>query len=99
LAGIRNINPRPPGFALHCVFVIHSAHIISLEAPASVLRAGQLQICPRARRASAIWRLHHAADCRASPRTRSGRSRVHSIHGSLGPGAGRARGCVLGSPS
>src|SRR5581483_3107665 len=33
LAGIRNINPRPPGFALHCVFVIHSAHIISLEAP------------------------------------------------------------------
>ncbi|HEX2523489.1 MAG TPA: hypothetical protein VHP35_15305, partial [Terriglobia bacterium] len=36
LAGIRNINPRPPGFALHCVFVIHSAHIISLEAPADL---------------------------------------------------------------
>ena len=34
LAGIRNINPQPPGFALHCVFVIHSAHLISLEAPA-----------------------------------------------------------------
>jgi len=34
LAGIRNINPRPPGFALHCVFVIHSAHIIGMEAPA-----------------------------------------------------------------
>lgn len=34
LAGIRNINPRPPGFALHCVFVIHSAHLMSLEAPA-----------------------------------------------------------------
>src|SRR6266851_175056 len=34
LAGIRNINPRPPGFALHCVFVIHSAHLLSLEAPA-----------------------------------------------------------------
>src|SRR5881396_2669836 len=33
LAGIRNINPRPPGFALHCVFIIHSAHVISLEAP------------------------------------------------------------------
>jgi hypothetical protein len=33
LAGIRNINPRPPGFALHCVFVVHSAHLISLEAP------------------------------------------------------------------
>jgi hypothetical protein len=33
LAGIRNINPQPPGFALHCVFVIHSAHLISLEAP------------------------------------------------------------------
>jgi hypothetical protein len=33
LAGIRNINPRPPGFALHCVFVIHAAHLISLEAP------------------------------------------------------------------
>src|SRR5215468_12579255 len=34
LAGIRNVNPRPPGFALHCVFVIYSAHLISLEAPA-----------------------------------------------------------------
>ena len=34
LAGIRNVNPRPPGFALHCVFVVHSAHLISLEAPA-----------------------------------------------------------------
>jgi hypothetical protein len=33
LAGIRNINPRPPGFALHCVFVVHSAHLLSLEAP------------------------------------------------------------------
>ncbi|PYV19614.1 MAG: hypothetical protein DMG07_01535 [Acidobacteria bacterium] len=36
LAGIRNINPRPPGFALHCVFVIHSAHLMSLEAPSDV---------------------------------------------------------------
>src|SRR6476620_2589830 len=36
LAGIRNVNPRPPGFALHCVFVIHAAHLISLEAPADV---------------------------------------------------------------
>jgi hypothetical protein len=34
LAGIRNVNPQPPGFALHCVFVIHSAHLLSLEAPA-----------------------------------------------------------------
>ena len=34
LAGVRNINPRPPGFALHCVFVIHSSHVLSLEAPA-----------------------------------------------------------------
>ncbi len=34
LAGIRNVNPRPPGFAMHCVFVIHSAHLIGLEAPA-----------------------------------------------------------------
>lgn len=33
LAGVRNVNPRPPGFALHCVFVIHSAHLISMEAP------------------------------------------------------------------
>ncbi|MFN7937139.1 MAG: hypothetical protein U0R19_27695 [Bryobacteraceae bacterium] len=33
LAGIRNVNPCPPGFALHCVFVIHSAHRLSLEAP------------------------------------------------------------------
>ncbi len=36
LAGIRNVNPRPPGFALHCVFVMHSAHQLSLEASASM---------------------------------------------------------------
>jgi hypothetical protein len=36
LAGIRNVNPRPPGFALHCVFVMHSAHQLSLEAAASM---------------------------------------------------------------
>ncbi|MBS1824723.1 MAG: hypothetical protein JST93_05345 [Acidobacteria bacterium] len=36
LAGIRNVNPRPPGFALHCVFVIHSAHRLSLEAPSEL---------------------------------------------------------------
>jgi hypothetical protein len=35
LAGIRNVNPQPPGFKFHCVFVIHSAHQISLEAPRS----------------------------------------------------------------
>ncbi len=34
LAGVRNVNPRPPGFALHSVFIIHSAHLLSLEAPA-----------------------------------------------------------------
>jgi hypothetical protein len=33
LAGVRNVNPRPPGFALHCVFVVHSAHLVSMEAP------------------------------------------------------------------
>ncbi|MBM3734783.1 MAG: hypothetical protein FJW39_03280 [Acidobacteria bacterium] len=38
LAGIRNVNPRPPGFALHCVFVIHAAHTLTLEAPADVRR-------------------------------------------------------------
>jgi hypothetical protein len=36
LAGIRNVNPRPPGFALHCVFIMHSAHLIGLEAPADL---------------------------------------------------------------
>ena len=34
LAGIRNVNPKPPGFALHCVFIIHSAHLLGMEAPA-----------------------------------------------------------------
>src|SRR6266540_6152061 len=33
LAGIRNVNPRPPGFAMHCVFVVHAAHLIGMEAP------------------------------------------------------------------
>jgi hypothetical protein len=34
LAGIRNVNPQPPGFKFHCVFVIHAAHQLSLDAPA-----------------------------------------------------------------
>ena len=33
LAGIRNVNPQPPGFKLHCVFVINAAHQLSLDAP------------------------------------------------------------------
>lgn len=32
LAGIRNVNPQPPGFKFHCVFVIHSAHQLALDA-------------------------------------------------------------------
>lgn len=36
LAGIRNVNPRPPGFALHCVFIIHAAHLLGMEAPADL---------------------------------------------------------------
>lgn len=32
LAGIRNVNPQPPGFKFHCVFVIHAAHQLSLDA-------------------------------------------------------------------
>ena len=33
LAGIRDIRPQPPGFKFHCVFVIHAAHQLSLDAP------------------------------------------------------------------
>jgi hypothetical protein len=33
LAGIREVNPRPCGFKLHCVFVIQAAHAMSLDAP------------------------------------------------------------------
>jgi hypothetical protein len=33
LAGIREVNPQPCGFKLHCVFVIHAAHLMSLDAP------------------------------------------------------------------
>lgn len=33
LAGIRNVNPQPPGFKFHCVFAIHAAHQLSLDAP------------------------------------------------------------------
>jgi hypothetical protein len=35
LAGVRNVNPRPPGFALHCLFVTWSAHAMSLDSPES----------------------------------------------------------------
>lgn len=34
LAGIRNVNPQPPGFKFHCVFVINAAHQVSLDLPA-----------------------------------------------------------------
>lgn len=34
LAGIRNVNPQPPGFKFHCVFVIHAVHQATLAAPA-----------------------------------------------------------------
>jgi len=33
LAGLRNVNPQPPGFKFHCVFVIYAAHQLSAEAP------------------------------------------------------------------
>lgn len=33
LVGIRNVNPQPPGFKFHCVFVMHAAHQLSLDAP------------------------------------------------------------------
>lgn len=33
LAGIRNVNPQPPGFKFHCVFIIHSANYLSRMAP------------------------------------------------------------------
>lgn len=33
LAGIRNVSPQPPGFKLHCVFVLHSANQLSLDVP------------------------------------------------------------------
>ena len=32
LAGIRNVNPQPPGFKFHCVFAIHAAHLLALDA-------------------------------------------------------------------
>ena len=32
LAGLRNVSPQPPGFKFHCVFVIHAAHQMSLDA-------------------------------------------------------------------
>jgi hypothetical protein len=32
LAGIRDVNPHPPGFKFHCVFAIHSANQLSLDA-------------------------------------------------------------------
>jgi hypothetical protein len=35
LAGIRNVNPQPPGFKFHCVFVINSVHQLALDAPAA----------------------------------------------------------------
>jgi len=32
LAGIRDVNPQPPGFKFHCVLAIHSANQLSLDA-------------------------------------------------------------------
>jgi hypothetical protein len=34
LAGIRNVNPQPPGFSFHCVFMIHSCNYLAKMGPA-----------------------------------------------------------------
>jgi hypothetical protein len=33
LAGIRNVNPQPPGFSFHCVFMIHSCNYLAKMGP------------------------------------------------------------------
>ncbi|MEK7794029.1 MAG: hypothetical protein AAB353_05850 [Candidatus Hydrogenedentota bacterium] len=33
LAGIRNVNPQPPGFKFHCVYMIHSCNYLANTAP------------------------------------------------------------------
>ncbi len=33
LAGIRNVNPQPPGFKFHCVFLAHAANYLAQSAP------------------------------------------------------------------
>jgi hypothetical protein len=80
LAGIRNVNPRPPGFALHCVFVMHAAHLLSLEAPP------ELRLLP----------LFYALDDFKNSQERDTRSAngdftMRAIRGPL-PDAGRAAG-------
>lgn len=79
LAGIRNVNPQPPGFALHCVFVIHSAHLIGLEAP------------PESRLLPLFYALDtFKASEERDARSASGDYRLRRLDGPL-PGAGRAK--------
>lgn len=33
LAGIRNVNPQPPGFKFHCVFIVHSCNYLAQMGP------------------------------------------------------------------
>jgi hypothetical protein len=55
MAGIRNMDPQPCGFQLHCVFVMHSVHQMCLDAPAGDrLQPGRLPVSWSTRNGSPI---------------------------------------------
>jgi hypothetical protein len=71
LAGVRNVNPQPPGFDLHCVFVIHAAHQMSLDA------------LPGERLLPLYWALDEFKKAQASDAKKNGDWRMVQLRGRL----------------
>jgi hypothetical protein len=67
LAGVRNVNPWPPGFDLHCVFVIHAANQLSLDA------------APHERLLPLYWALDEFKNAQASDAKKNGDYRMVPI--------------------
>ena len=89
LAGIRNIKPRPVGFKFHAVMVINSAHLLGQTSAVSERLLPMFWALDNFKASQAQdvregdWVLSRV-DESSVPQPSSGKSRVHSGHGSLG---------------
>lgn len=72
LAGIRNVNPQPPGFKLHCVFAVQAAHQLSLD------------VAPTDRLLPLLWALREFKNSQAEDE-RQGDFALRKVQGELPP--------------
>lgn len=70
LAGIRNVNPQPPGFKLHCVFAVQAAHQLTLD------------VAPEGRLLPVFWALREFKNSQAED-VRLGDYVLRNVQGNL----------------